>query len=134
MPNNETPNTKPRPGEHPRPDDGWNCFHCGQTFYTREAAREHFGEPPNAVVACRIKAGREENLVKALRRAEAHNHALRDAIAFASGCDVDESLDFLRCWGEGAWDEVRRNWPYFDLTSTLRAEELEAAQLLEEVA
>ena len=37
---------------YPRPKDGWVCFHCGTRFTSERRAREHFGETPDAVVAC----------------------------------------------------------------------------------
>ena len=55
---------------YPKPEHGWTCFHCGETFTTVGAARVHFGEP-NAKPACQIKAGAERGLVMVLREAEA---------------------------------------------------------------
>lgn len=34
------------------PDNGWTCFHCGQTFLTKDAARKHFGETPATKPEC----------------------------------------------------------------------------------
>lgn len=53
------------------PPHGWTCFHCGDTFTTVGAARDHFGGDPLALAACQIKAGEERGLVMALRKAEA---------------------------------------------------------------
>lgn len=53
-----------------KPKHGWTCFHCGETFTTEGAARDHFGFEPSADPACRIKAGAERGLLMALRRAE----------------------------------------------------------------
>lgn len=53
------------------PPHGWTCFHCGGTFTTPGAARDHFGFDPSADPACRIKVGEERGLVMALRRLEA---------------------------------------------------------------
>lgn len=53
-----------------KPEHGWTCFHCGETFTTYGAARDHFGFEPSDDVACRIKAGAERGLVMALRKAE----------------------------------------------------------------
>lgn len=52
------------------PEHGWTCFHCGDTFTTYGAARDHFGFEPGLSPACRIKAGAEKGLLMALRRAE----------------------------------------------------------------
>lgn len=53
------------------PPHGWTCFHCGDTFTTPGAARDHFGFDPSADPACRIKIGEERGLVMELRRVEA---------------------------------------------------------------
>lgn len=53
------------------PPHGWTCFHCGDTFTTPGAARDHFGFDPSADPACRIKVGEERGLVMELRRVEA---------------------------------------------------------------
>lgn len=49
----------------------WTCFHCGETFATTDAARDHFGFDPSSDPGCRIKAGAERGLLEALRKAEA---------------------------------------------------------------
>lgn len=59
-----------------RPPHGWTCFHCGETFTTPGAARDHFGFDPSADPACRIKLGAERGLVRELRKAEADNEEL----------------------------------------------------------
>lgn len=53
------------------PPHGWTCFHCGETFTTPGAARDHFGFDPSADPACVIKVGEERGLVMELRRVEA---------------------------------------------------------------
>lgn len=53
------------------PPHGWTCFHCGDTFTTPGAARDHFGFNPSSDPACRIKVGAERGLLMALRKAEA---------------------------------------------------------------
>lgn len=63
-------------GTYPQPKHGWTCFHCGETFRTPGAARDHFGADPLADPACRIKAGEERGLLMALRKAEADRDAL----------------------------------------------------------
>jgi len=55
---------------YPKPPHGWTCFHCGETFTTQGAARDHFGFEPSSDPACRIKLGAERGLVMALRKAE----------------------------------------------------------------
>lgn len=57
-------------GFYPAPPHGWTCFHCGETFTTEDDARDHFGFDCSCDPACRIKAGEERGLVKALRNAE----------------------------------------------------------------
>lgn len=32
---------------YPQPKQGWQCFHCGEWFTTRESARSHFGTSPD---------------------------------------------------------------------------------------
>lgn len=53
------------------PLHGWTCFHCGETFHTPGAARDHFGPTPASAPGCIIKAGEERGLLMALRKAEA---------------------------------------------------------------
>ena len=36
------------------PPRGWTCFHCGETFRTREAATVHFGRSPSEPAGCTI--------------------------------------------------------------------------------
>lgn len=62
------------------PEHGWTCFHCGETFTTPGAAREHFGPTPNAEPGCVIKVqpGGERGLLSALRKAEKELAAYRD--------------------------------------------------------
>lgn len=52
------------------PPHRWTCFHCGETFRTPGAARDHFGFDFNLDPGCRIKLGGERSLLMALRRAE----------------------------------------------------------------
>lgn len=62
------------------PEHGWTCFHCGETFTTPGAAREHFGPTPNAEPGCVIKVqpGGERGLLNALRKAESELAAYRN--------------------------------------------------------
>jgi hypothetical protein len=55
---------------YPMPAKGWTCFHCGETFKTPGAARDHFGFAPSSEPGCRIKIGAERGLLMALRKAE----------------------------------------------------------------
>lgn len=48
----------------------WICFHCEDEFTDRSAARLHFGHDENSVPACKIKAGAEGRILRALREAE----------------------------------------------------------------
>lgn len=57
-------------GFYVKPDHGWTCFHCGETFTTYGTARDHFGFDPSNDPACVIKVGAERGLVMALRKAE----------------------------------------------------------------
>lgn len=58
------------PDAYEKPPHGWTCFHCGETFTTPGAARDHFGFDPSDDPGCRIKAGAERGLLMALRKAE----------------------------------------------------------------
>ena len=55
---------------YPMPAHGWTCFHCGETFTTPGAAKNHFGFEPSKDPACRIKLGAERGLLHELRKAE----------------------------------------------------------------
>ena len=53
------------------PQYGWTCFHCGDTFTSVGAARDHFGGNPDELAACKIKAkGGELALVMLLRKTQ----------------------------------------------------------------
>lgn len=68
-----------------RPPHGWTCFHCGETFTTYGAAKDHFGARPSDTPACRIKAGHERGLVMALRKSEAEVRELKQNVC--NRCD-----------------------------------------------
>ncbi len=53
-----------------KPEHGWTCFHCGETFTTAGMAEDHFGFSPACEPACRVKCGAERGLVMALRKSE----------------------------------------------------------------
>ena len=78
------------PGEDVHPQSlnrlSWRCFHCGEVFTDENAAREHFGFDQASDPACRIKAGAEGSLVKALRAAE---NAAASAIHMVHNQDTD---------------------------------------------
>lgn len=59
-------------GKYQKPEHGWTCFHCGETFTTVGEAREHFGVDPTREPGCIIKVnlGGERGLLNALRKAE----------------------------------------------------------------
>lgn len=42
----------PWPERYVPPRHGWTCFHRGETFYTAEGARLHFGPTPEGVPYC----------------------------------------------------------------------------------
>jgi hypothetical protein len=58
---------------YPRPEHGWTCFHCGETFDSTfagvRAARDHFGWTIDADPACQIKRD-ERQLVFRIRAQE----------------------------------------------------------------
>ena len=64
-------------GVYPKPEHGWTCFHCGETFTTVGSAGDHFGADPSAPPACMIKVGEERGLVMYIRRLEKANRGLR---------------------------------------------------------
>lgn len=78
-------------GTYAAPPHGWTCFHCGDTFTTIGAARDHFGFEPSNDPACRIKIGAERGLVMELRKAEA-------AAAEAWSAAHNETLDFAKAY------------------------------------
>ena len=65
---------------YPMPKDGWVCFHCGERFTKPGTARDHFGETPDGITGCIIKAGEERGLLMALRKTETEAANLRAAI------------------------------------------------------
>lgn len=65
---------------YPMSKHGWTCFHCGETFTTFGAARDHFGATPEAEIGClinKVRPGEERGLLMALRKSEAIVEALR---------------------------------------------------------
>lgn len=55
-----------------KPEHGWTCFHCGETFTTVGSASAHFGSTPTATPGCmeRVRLGAERGLLMALRETE----------------------------------------------------------------
>lgn len=45
--------------------------------------------------------------------------SFRDAVSFTI---ENEDVEFLRCWAEGAWDDIRRQWPKFNLATSIEAQ------------
>lgn len=54
------------------PPHGWTCFHCGETFTTPGAARNHFGETPQASPGClmKVQVGDERGWLMQIRKLE----------------------------------------------------------------
>ncbi len=76
---------------YPMPAHGWTCFHCGETFTTPGAARNHFGFDPSYDPACRIKVGAERGLVMALRKVE-------QELADAQAAIADETTEAAKAY------------------------------------
>lgn len=64
-----------------KPEHGWTCFHCGETFTTVGAARNHFGGDIWADPGCmiRVQVGEERGLLMELRKREEEVRELRAA-------------------------------------------------------
>lgn len=86
----------------------WTCFHCGETFTTYGAARDHFGAGLEAEAGCLIdrvaveeggKPERGRGLLIALRTAENEIHRLRSA---------NELLDHEACGYHTLSSEINR--------------------------
>lgn len=53
------------------PVHGWTCFHCGETFRSAKAAREHFGPTPDWSPKCiERKTVPDHELLDRVRKAE----------------------------------------------------------------
>lgn len=50
----------------------WTCFHCGETFTTVGAARDHFGASQGSEPGCilKVSVGAERGMLQQLRKAE----------------------------------------------------------------
>jgi len=62
-----------------KPEGGWTCFHCGETFTTVGSARDHFGGETYSEPGCaiRVQLGEERGLLMALRQAQDEIGTLR---------------------------------------------------------
>lgn len=77
---------------YPMPQNGWTCFHCGETFTTWGSAEDHFGETQCSTPACQIKLGDERGLVMELRKFEKQaNEQLERAL------DAERDLEAAQC-------------------------------------
>lgn len=125
-------------GTYPMPRHGWTCFHCGETFTTPGAARDHFGADSLAEPGCRIKAGEELGLLMALRKAEAELERYRaedsdkDRQMAAMAADYGQALQreeekgYERGLRDGA---AERNRLLAVMVAAARSERAVAAQL-----
>jgi hypothetical protein len=95
------------------PPHGWTCFHCGETFTTVGAARDHFGADQGAEPGCLIdrvaleeggKPERGRGLLMALRKAEdeiAKLRAANEQLDHEAGAYHAMSAELERYFGEG---------------------------------
>jgi len=84
--------------KHVMPDEGWTCFHCGETFRAVVTARAHFGATPEATPGCLLKleAG-ERGLVRKLRGLEFERDELKVRLnALRLGADENDAV--ARFW------------------------------------
>lgn len=61
-----------------KPEHGWTCFHCGETFTETNRARDHFGHSIAALPACQVPA---EHVAAELRRFRVVEEELRDVLS-----------------------------------------------------
>lgn len=66
-----------------KPEHGWTCFHCGETFTTVGSARTHFGATPDVEPGCLVKVelGAERGLLMALRQLEEEQVSLLERLS-----------------------------------------------------
>lgn len=69
-------------GNLPKPEHGWTCFHCGETFTTVGSAEDHFGPTPRSEPGCiiKVKLGEERGLQMELRKVETERNRLLDLV------------------------------------------------------
>lgn len=84
--------TMVEPRTYLMPEHGWTCFHCGSTFITPAAAREHFGDLPTADPSCKIKLeSGDRGIIRKLRWRERQVASLVRALCtgscFSRGCN-----------------------------------------------
>jgi hypothetical protein len=101
-------------GTYAAPAHGWTCFHCGETFTTPGAARDHFGATPEETPGCVLKVehGGERGLLLELRKTQQELTRLRDEIS-------DESLFYREYYAKLASD-IPLTGAAFRMCSTLR--------------
>lgn len=99
-----------------KPPHGWTCFHCGDTFTTPGAARDHFGFDCSAEPGCRIKVGAERGLLMALRRAEGEVKRLSIALHAESADGIrqfrrlqSQMVDLVRAAEQDGYDKALRD-------------------------
>lgn len=69
----------------------WRCFHCDDVFTNERCARLHFGETEDSAPACKIKAGAEGSILRALRSAESEANRAWQSVA-------DETTDAAKAY------------------------------------
>jgi hypothetical protein len=96
------------------PPHGWTCFHCGETFTTPGAARDHFGETPEETPGCvlKVEVGGERGLLLELRKTQQELTKLREEVS-------DESL-FYREYHAKLASDIPLVCAAFNKCSTLR--------------
>lgn len=111
---------------------GIKCFHCGATFHSEAAAREHFGNTPDETALClELTALMPVQIIQRVREAERHtNEAVADRMA-AEGREeyAQGQLASLGSYFKGA-TTVRDAWNLHDsMTGRALAAEAALAQL-----
>jgi hypothetical protein len=93
-----------------RAEQSWRCFHCGETFTTREAARDHFGPNAISVPACHLS---DAEVLQQLRDSEDSNlriyrlkeKALADAAAMLAQRDSARA-ELAKLRAENEWRPI----------------------------
>lgn len=82
-----------------KPEHGWTCFHCGETFTKVGVARDHFGAMPDVIPGCMLRVQKEDELgiLMSLRKAES---TIKD---MKQDADImHELIEHMRICGECA--------------------------------